>query len=62
MSAYADFVWDTVRSGNPARIARQKAIEEQIVKPFRFSASVRTDRRAGSCRTFMAAHKAGMAS
>ena len=35
MDEYADFVSETLRHGDPERIARQKEIEERIVLPFR---------------------------
>jgi hypothetical protein len=36
MDAYAELVAETVRAAGAARIARQKAIEERVLKPFRF--------------------------
>jgi hypothetical protein len=39
MNEYADFVWELIRDGDPAMMTRQKAIEEQITKPFRIPAA-----------------------
>lgn len=39
MDEYTAFVAETVSQADPAKVARQKAIEECIVVPFRLSAT-----------------------
>lgn len=41
MNEYADFVWELMRDGDPALMARQKALEEQITQPFRLPPAAR---------------------
>lgn len=38
MDAYADFVEASLREADPARVARQKELEERIRTPFRIVA------------------------
>jgi len=41
MSEYADFMEESLRESNPEYVARQKALEERIRKPFRIIAGER---------------------
>ena len=46
MDAYADYVSETIRNGNPLLMARQKAIEERIDRPFRIPEATPAGRHA----------------
>lgn len=46
MDEYSDFIESSLRESNPAAIARQKAIEERILTPFRLYKTI--EQRASS--------------